>query len=187
MALDNYNSRNQQFIASLLPKIAEYFGGDLLARVNPSMSKVLIRRGEQDIVLDIADHSENGDSCINMQTRFRSPYKNHTGFYCSIRKSSTSPSKDNFDADFSVKSNQPDQLKEILCSKILRSSLKQRVDMNLEVKTKNRFLGDFHPAGMDEIEYIQYGEIPDFSEIQAIVEIMEGFYTELMKLRAWPA
>ncbi len=132
---------------------------------------------------------------VGVYTTIVAPYKNTSGFYCEIYKEGFFQSIGKklgmqdievgipeFDDCYILKSNQPETLRKILNEPLLVKEIKKHPNIKFMVKTKNRFLGDFHPAGIDQLFYEEEGYIVDIEKLESIFEVFTLFYELMLQL-----
>jgi hypothetical protein len=165
----------------------KYLNGNIF-----SSEKVQI---DKDGLLILLDTRWEDGEYNKKNTRIIAPYENKTGFHCEIFKEGFFESMgkklgmqdievgiEEFDKNFVLKSNQPNTLRNILAESKLIEEIGKHPNMKFMVETKNRFLGEFHPAGIDQLSFEEEGEITDIQKIESIFEIFSMFYNRMIQL-----
>lgn len=176
-------------------EISEKLNG---VKINPEtcISRGLtVEKNGLQIRLGLRWENLDGDERGTEITRISAPYKNITGFHCEIYKEGLFQSlgkmlgmqdiqigSKEFDRQFIFKSNQPEVLRHILDDQELVEEISRHKNMRFMVKTENRFLGSFHPAGVDEICFEEEGVITDINRLESVFNLFSMFYEKMLSL-----
>jgi hypothetical protein len=161
----------------------KWSGGKVVARVEP-----------WEITLDV--FCIGGDSSQSF-TRMRAPFVNPSAFKFKIyRKNIFSAigktfgmqdieiSVREFDEAFIIKSNQPDNVRQLLSNTRLRGLIVQQPSIYMEVKDDDGWFGKFFPAGVDELYFHAPGVITELPRLQQLYELFAEMLETLCQIRA---
>ena len=176
-------------------EIAHLYGGEYIQGGHSFSEKVRFVKDGLLIILDTGKLDIDKHGFGQEYTRVIAPYQNRTGFHCEMyqeRFFHGSEKKlglqdievgiNSFDKMFILKSNKPLILKKLFRNHLLIREMKKHPRMHFMVKTKNRFLGGFHPAGTDELSFAENGLITDISRLKSVFEMFTLVHKQMLEI-----
>lgn len=157
-----------------------------------SQDRILVKDGQWTVTLDV--HSEPGYRAEIRYTRYRAPYVNADGFRFNLYQETVFSevaarfSHDRAEAGhaeidklFTIKTNNPDKLKQLFDSSRLRALLAGEPAIHLFVRQSDGAFAAEFPDGVDELALEVEGEVTDLERLKSLYVL---FATVLQRLCA---
>jgi hypothetical protein len=128
-------------------------------------------------------------------TRMRAPYVNKDGLRFKIYRRGLLSNLgkifgmqdievgfSDFDDEFIIQGNNPDQIRRLLASPVIRQLIQAQPSITLEVKDDEGWFGESFPEGVDELHFQVVGIIKEIDRLKALYELFGVVLNDLCRI-----